>query len=253
MPTYGQKWPEYAKQWDSMKLRPTWEANLRKIALRLFKAKDRYIATEKATGVPWYMIAVIHERESSQNWKTQLGQGDPLNRVSTHIPRGRGPFNTWEEGAYDALVTLKHFNKIIDWRLEKILYYLELYNGWGYHNHNVPSAYLWAGTTIYLRGKYVADGVWSATAADSQPGCAALIKCLMELDPTIKPKREGNDAGTTAAGAGAVVVGGTVVAASQADPSTWMYWAAGVLIAAGLTAVVVWWYKTRIKKNVELD
>src|SRR5262249_43825600 len=39
------------------------------------------------------------EREASQDWNTQLAQGDPLNQVSTHEPKRMGPFKTWEEGA----------------------------------------------------------------------------------------------------------------------------------------------------------
>jgi lysozyme family protein len=91
-----------AKRWANAKLTRKTEAN--NIALHLFQAKKRYQAVEAKTGVPWAVIAVIHERESSQNFNTQLGQGDPLNRVSVHVPAGRGPFSTWEEGAYDALV-----------------------------------------------------------------------------------------------------------------------------------------------------
>jgi len=190
MPTYGPRWPTYARQWDTMKISPSRLAEFKRIAKRLFDAKGRYVYVQNKTGVPWYMIAVIHERESSQNWRTQLAQGDPLSRKSTHEPKGRGPFSTWEAGAWDALVTLKGLNKVIDWRLEKIIYHLERYNGWGYFNRGVPSAYIWAGSTIYRKGKYIADGVWSSTAVDIQPGVAPLIKCLMVLDPTIRPVRE---------------------------------------------------------------
>jgi hypothetical protein len=55
----------------------------------------------------------IHEREASQRWDRQLGQGDPLNQVSTHTPKGRGPFfnhptdppgqDAFYRGAVDAL------------------------------------------------------------------------------------------------------------------------------------------------------
>lgn len=248
MPTYGSKWPIYAKQWDEMKIRENKRPVFEKIARKLIGFKSHYVAAEKLTGVPWYMIALLHMRESDNDFRTQLAQGDPLNRKSTHVPRGRGPFKTWEDGAYDALVTLKGFNKIIDWRLEKILYYAELYNGWGYYNHGVPSAYLWAGSTVYSGGKYVADGVWSASAVDSQPGVASVLRVMMELDSSIKPKRESTDAGATAVvvgGAGAAV---TVAATTIIQP--WMYWVAGVAIAAGLTWLVVRWYKKRtIKMN----
>lgn len=189
MPNYGSLWPTYAKQWDSMTIRPSRLAEFKSIAKRLFDAKGRYVNVQNKTGVPWYMIAVIHEREASQNWNTQLAQGDPLHRRSTHVPRGMGPYDTWEEGA---LAALKYdgLTKVQDWRLEKILFHLEQFNGWGYHLHGVPSAYVWAGSTVYTRGKYVADGVWSSGAIDTQPGCAPLIRCLMDLDPTIRPERE---------------------------------------------------------------
>lgn len=189
MPTYGSLWPSYAKQWDRMALRSTREPELRRIAKRLYAAKERYVAVERKTGVPWYMIAVIHERESSQDWDASLAQGDPWDEVSIHVPRGRGPFHSWEEAAIDAL-QYDGLTKVKDWRLEKVLYYLEKYNGWGYRRHGVPSAYLWAGSNIYSSGKYVADGQWSAMAVDKQAGCAPLIRCLMDLDETVRPVRE---------------------------------------------------------------
>src|SRR5262249_49488178 len=67
-------------------------------------AKVRYQAVSAKTRVPWAVIAVIHERECSQNWGGSLAQGDPWNRVSVHVPAGRGPFRSWEAAAIDALV-----------------------------------------------------------------------------------------------------------------------------------------------------
>jgi len=172
------------KRWAAAKLTRVVEAN--NIALHLFKAKARYQAVEAKTGVPWPVIAVIHEREASQNWNTQLGQGDPLNSVSVHVPAGRGPFKTWEEGAYDALVNCApHLARQKDWSLGAALTALETYNGIGYAAKGVPSPYLWAGTDQYRSGKYVRDGVYDPSKVDSQMGCAALLKALMALDPTI--------------------------------------------------------------------
>jgi len=37
-------------------------------------AKARYQKISEATGVPWFVIAVIHEREASQRWDRQLGR-----------------------------------------------------------------------------------------------------------------------------------------------------------------------------------
>src|SRR4051812_7055826 len=80
-----------------------------RVAKRLVASRDRYKAVERRTGVPWFIIAVIHEREASQNWNTQLGQGDPLTQRSVHVPKGRGPFPNWEDGAYDALALCAPF------------------------------------------------------------------------------------------------------------------------------------------------
>ena len=187
-PTYRNKWPQYRDQWNAMQI--TRPATVRGAAKRLFAAKDRYVTIEHMTGVPWWMIAVIHLRESDQDFRKSLAQGDRWDRVSTHVPAGRGPFRSFEAAAYDALVTLKRLDLMIDWRLEKVLYQLERYNGWGYHWHRVPSPYLWGSTNIQRPGKYVRDRVWSSTAWDVQLGCAPVIRALMDLDPTIQPIRE---------------------------------------------------------------
>jgi len=189
MPTYGSKWPVYKVQWDGMSLKAAQLSEINATAKRLVAAKARYQVVEKATGVPWWWIACVHEREASQSWSASLAQGDPWNRVSTHVPRGRGPFPSWEAAAIDAL-KLDGVTKVVDWRLEKALYYWELYNGWGYFNHGVPSPYVWGATSVQRPGKYVSDGVWSSTATDKQLGCAAMLKAMMKLDPSINPARE---------------------------------------------------------------
>lgn len=173
-----------ARRWANAKLtRKTEAAN---IAVLLFKAKARYQAVEAKTGVPWFIIAVIHERESSQDWRGSLAQGDPWNRVSVHAPAGRGPFNSWEEAAIDALASCPPFlARRKDWSLGAALTSLETYNGTGYASRGLPSPYLWAGTDQYSSGKYVRDGVYDPSRVDSQMGCAALLMALMALDPTI--------------------------------------------------------------------
>jgi len=138
------------------------------------------------TGVPWPVIAVIHERECSQDWTASLAQGDPWNRISVHVPAGRGPFRSWEEAAIDALDKCAPYaarNK--DWSIGGLLTTLEEYNGLGYAARGVPSPYVWAGTDQYRSGKYIRDGVYDPDAVDSQPGCAGLLMAMMALDPTI--------------------------------------------------------------------
>jgi lysozyme family protein len=171
-----------AKRWANAKLTRDFSA----IARRLVAAKPRYQAVEVKTGVPWWAIAVIHQRESSQNWGRSLAQGDPWDRVSTRVPKGRGPFDSWEEAAIDALVNCRpYLARMKDWSVGAALASLELYNGPGYLNRGRPSPYLWAGTDQYSAGKFVADGVYDPGHVDTQPGCAGLLMAMMAIDPSI--------------------------------------------------------------------
>lgn len=157
------------------------------VAKRLVAAKDRYQAITRMTGVPWFVIAVIHQREASQSWSKSLAQGDPWDRVSTHVPKGRGPFDSWEVAAVDALTNCPPYaarNK--DWSSGGTLTLLEKYNGLGYFNRGLPSPYIWSGTDQYVKGKYVADGVFDPNVIDVQLGCAGLIMAMRALDPSIR-------------------------------------------------------------------
>jgi lysozyme family protein len=149
-------------------------------------AKARYQAVSGKTGVPWAAIAVIHERECSQDWRGSLAQGDPWNRVSVHVPAGRGPFRSWEEAAVDALVhCAPHAARNSDWSIGGTLTKLEEYNGLGYAARRQPSPYIWSGTNQYKSGKYVRDGVYDPAAVDRQLGCAGLLMAMMAIDPGI--------------------------------------------------------------------
>jgi lysozyme family protein len=155
-------------------------------AKRLVAARLRYQAVAKRTAVPWFVIAVIHERECSQSWTGALAQGDRWDKVSVHVPAERGPFRSWEDAAVDALVNCApHAARWTDWSVGGALTLLEQYNGLGYANRGVPSPYVWAGTDQYRSGKYVRDGIYDPTAIDRQAGCAGLLMAMMRLDSTI--------------------------------------------------------------------
>ena len=158
------------------------------VAKRLvaLEARARYRFVSARTGIPWPVIAVIHERECSQDWTGSLAQGDPWDKVSVHVPAGRGPFKSWEEAAVDALVHCAPYaarNK--DWSIGGALTLLEQYNGLGYAARGVPSPYIWSGTDQYKSGKYVRDGIYDPNAVDQQLGCAGLLLAMMALDPSI--------------------------------------------------------------------
>jgi lysozyme family protein len=173
-----------AQRWANAKL----TRNFSSVARHLVSpdAKSRYQAVSAKTGVPWPVVAVIHERECSQDWTGSLAQGDPWDRVSVHVPAGRGPFKSWEEAAIDALNDCAPYagrNK--DWTIGALLTKLEEYNGLGYASRGVPSPYVWSGTDQYRSGKYVRDGVYDPHAIDGQLGCAGLLMAMMALDRSI--------------------------------------------------------------------
>lgn len=175
-------------RWKSAKvLRGPVFAAVAKRLVNPVTAKPRYLDVQKATGVPWPFIAVVHERECSQDWEGSLAQGDPWDRKSVHVPAGRGPFISWESAAVDALVHCAPYaasNK--DWSIGSMLVMLEEYNGLGYASRGIASPYLWAGTDQYHGGKYVRDGVFDPHAYDTQLGCAGLLSAMMDLDPSIQ-------------------------------------------------------------------
>jgi lysozyme family protein len=152
----------------------------------LVQAKARYQTVEATTDVPWAVIAVIHERESSQSWQASLAQGDRWDHISSHVPRGRGPFKSWEEAAEDALMVCPpHAARWRDWSIGGALILLEQYNGLGYASRGMPSPYVWASTNQYHRGKYIADGHFDPNAIDRQIGCAAMLLRMTIIDPSI--------------------------------------------------------------------
>lgn len=180
------------ERWHSMVILPHYAPLFAHVAGELVANKVRYLQTQVDTGVPWPVVAVIHEREASQSWAANLAQGDPWAQPSIHVPRHRGPFKSWEAAACDALLRCPPYagnNK--DWSIGGALDVLETYNGLGYEeHHHMGSPYLWAGTNQYgppnaPAGKYIADGHFDPHAVDHQLGCAGLLKSMMILDPSI--------------------------------------------------------------------
>lgn len=186
-PTFEQLRVEYRRLWKSLKLRPSKIGALDAIAKRILANKSRYVEVSKKTGVPWFLIAGLHYRESNLNFKRHLHEGSPLTGRTRLVPKGHpkegNPPFTWEESAYDALVNLKGLNKIKDWSIERIIYEIERYNGFGYRMNNYPlSPYVWNGSTHYARGKYVRDHVYDPKHVDAQMGVVPVLQRLDEMD-----------------------------------------------------------------------
>lgn len=176
----------YAAMWQRCKLDPATEQNTLRIATLLVRAApmEHYNAAAAATGVPAGLIAAINYRESGGRFDTYLGNGDPLDRVTTHEPRGRGPFSTWQEGATDAL---RPFARPSDgrWSIEFALYFAENYNGRGYEAKHENSPYIWSQTVLEEAGMFTTDHGYDPTAVDRRPGVAALFRAYEQVAPAL--------------------------------------------------------------------
>lgn len=176
--------PEYSRLFQSAAIRPEYTEAADWHREMMLKSKPRYRSVSEDTGVPWYFIAVCHALEASFNFRAHLHNGDfPLSARTRQVPAGRPtkwlPPSDWESSARDAL-RLLGFTGQSDWSLERTLYRIEAYNGFGYRPQGIASPYLWSFSNHYTRGKYVADGKWSATAKSQQCGAAVMLKVLTD-------------------------------------------------------------------------
>ena len=169
----------------------TRQAEVNSVVHRLLPFKDRYAAVWASTGVLIALLAALNERESGSRFNTYLGNGDPLNAPTVHVPKGRGPFRDWEAGAKDAL-HLDGLDKVKDlpggWTWARACYEAEIYNGMGYRQFGVHSPYLWSGSNIYDNGpggKFDKDGHFVKSLKDKQLGVIPLMAIMVELDPSL--------------------------------------------------------------------
>lgn len=157
----------------------------------LVRGKDKYEQAESRTKVPWFFIGLIHGLECSFNFSQHLHNGDSLLHRTVNEPKGRplgNPPFTWQESAYDALKYEREAGTWAtmaqedweDWGVSSILYKLEAWNGWGFrmYHPNVRSPYLWSGSSLYDKGKYVSDGKFDPNLISKQVGAAAALKYM---------------------------------------------------------------------------
>ena len=172
----------YQQLYETMVVNPNKVSKAKGLADKIISNKERYLQVEAATKVPWYIIGVIHYRESSNSFTRHLHNGDPLAAKTFHVPAGRplkgNPPFTWEESAIDAL-KLTGLTAVTDWSIENMLTRLEKYNGLGYKKKGLPSPYVWSWSNNYKAGKYVADGKFDPNVVDAQCGVAVLLKYLI--------------------------------------------------------------------------
>jgi lysozyme family protein len=173
------------------------EEGVHRIATRGLGAYQELAA---AVNVPALTLAAIDLREGDCNPRTGIGQGDRWDRVSTHVPRGKGPFSSWLAAnkfyvAYDHLDSTNGLappDHPALWAFWAV-YKTNAWNGWGPNGHGRHSGYPWSCTNIYDErtdntppyGKYVADGKWDPNAIDHQPGTVPVMIELAKAYPDL--------------------------------------------------------------------
>ena len=162
------------------------------ICKRIIENKHHYEKVSQITGIPFYVIAAIHYRESNLNFSKHLHNGDSLEYRTIHTPSGRRrkgepPF-TWENSAIDALDSIRDDN-IKAWSITMMLFQIEGYNGFGYRKQSVLTPYIWAATNHYNKGKFTEVfskekqrfvGMFNPNLVDQQIGCAPIIRYLTD-------------------------------------------------------------------------
>jgi lysozyme family protein len=177
---------EYAGLLSAMAIRPECVKVVDEVAAKLLACKSRYQEVTNVDGVPVVYIGPCFEREADNNFTKNPAQGWPLHSVSKIIPHN-GPFPDWKSAAI-AAYRLNGLDKVGAgaWTWELICFYGELFNGMGYRDvHHMHSPYLWGGTNIQSKGKYVADGKFDPGVMDTQLGIIPLGRRMAQLDPSL--------------------------------------------------------------------
>lgn len=180
---------EYTSLWRGMVVRPEWRDAVIKTVRQIAENEARYQTVSDRLGgeIPWEWIGAIHAMECGGDFSKHLHNGDSLRWRTRNEPAGRPPLPAvppfvWEESAIDAL-RLKGLQKVSVWTITEMLFQAERYNGFGYriYHPEVLSPYLWSGSTAYSKGKYVADGKWSANTVSKQLGVAPILGAFFSM------------------------------------------------------------------------
>jgi len=170
----------YQRLLETVQMLPQNRGTINTARARVQANAGPYHEAEALTGVPWRLIGALHYRECGCLMSRGLHNGQRWDRVTTQVPKGRGPFSTWTDAALDALVQARMAGHADGhWTMPRMLRAAEQYNGWGYAFRDKPSPYIWNWTNHGVgAGYYTADGQYSETAKNRQAGVVSL---LMEL------------------------------------------------------------------------
>jgi len=183
----------YKDLWETMENLPDTTRAIQYSAIQVIENKDRYIAVQDYFNgeIPWFVIGIIHLMEADGNFRLNLHNGEQYDQETTLVPKGRGPFNSWEESAYDALNIKKDLFPE-NWDIGNIAAFFERYNGMGYMYNGVNSPYLWSFSNQGVgTGKYIYDGTYDPDAVSKQVGAMVILKEMTnQNEVTIADKEE---------------------------------------------------------------
>lgn len=173
---------ELVAWYAACQIRPERAKNVEYYLSRLLKFKSTYEAVgNELNGIPWQFVGILHAMEAGFNFSCHLHNGDPLTARTRRVPAGHpvsgSPPFTWRASALDAL-KLKGLHQVPSWPMERVLFELERYNGFGYRLRGLPTPYLWSFSNLYSKGKYVADHDFDPEAISKQCGAATILKGL---------------------------------------------------------------------------
>lgn len=180
----------YRRMWAACKIDPGKEGQVSSTMKLIERGMDRYLKVAQMLGAKdpqnfAYLLGVIHYKEASCDFRGVLHNGEKIigtGKKTTLVPKGRGPFDTWEAAAVDAIgIESSRWKTLLSGShdIGDILYALERYNGTGYISgagkaENSP--YLWACSNINDdKGKYVSDGKFDPNAGTNETEGAALL------------------------------------------------------------------------------
>lgn len=161
----------YQELWDTLDI-----TNISKVSeamIRILYHKDKYLNVQYLVKVPWFVIGILHYRESDLDFTCCLANGDPLGQPTVNVPVGY-TWDTWEESVLGAFQIMK-WALPDEWSLVSILEFIEQYNGTGYRKYGINSPYLWSMSNHYSKGLYVSDGKFDPDFIDTQCGAITIM------------------------------------------------------------------------------
>lgn len=191
--TFAALSPEYAVLLGTMTVDAVRRRALYERAGRILDLAEQHTSewdeVEERTGVPRLWGIASFERESSSDYSRSPAQGDPWRQVSTHVPKGLGPYKSWGASCV-AAYEIDHLDTVgkTGWTWTRACFEAELFNGFGPRAHGRRSGYLWSWSNLYPLhgGKYEGDDRWNPRATDEQCGMVPMMAELLALDGSLK-------------------------------------------------------------------